>query len=342
VPETPENRSDRPDSSALADVDPFTDVFTAMRVRSALYCRMEATAPWGVDFPGSAHAKFGLVTRGSCWLEVEGEPGPIPLRGGDCYVVAANLRVTVRDALRTRAVDGEALIRKKTGDLLRFGGGGAPTDVISGLFEFDEWSSRPLFDMLPRVLYVRADEAQTSALGATLNLLAIETSGRSIGSPIVISRLAEILFVQMIRAHYTSGGADELGWLAVLGNAQLGAALRAMHHSPAHPWSVEELARIACMSRSAFALRFKAQVGKAPLEYLTRWRMYKAGCLLREGELGIAEIAYAVGYESAGAFNRVFQRVYARTPGEFRRFMREGIEVGSARDHYPLSIMGGR
>jgi AraC-like DNA-binding protein len=302
-------------------------VFTAMRVRNALYCRMEATAPWGVRFAGSPHAKFGLVTRGSCWLEVDGEPSAIPLRGGDCYVVAAHVRITVRDALRSRAMEGEALTRTKVGDLLHFGGGGAPTSVITGLFEFDEWSSKPVVEMLPRVLCVRGDEAQTSALGATLNLLAIETATSTIGSPVVISRLADILFVQTIRAHYASGRAGERGWLAALGSGPLGTALRAMHHSPAHPWSVEALASVAGMSRSAFALRFKAQVGEAPLEYLTRWRMYKAGCLLREGELGLAEIAYAVGYESSGAFNRVFQRVYARTPGEFRRVMREGSRV---------------
>jgi len=287
-----------------------------------MYCRMEATAPWGVTFPGSAHAKFGLVTRGSCWLKVAGESRAIALRGGDCYIVAANVGFAVRDALRTRTIDGEALTRRKVGALLRFGGGGVQTDIISGLFEFDDWSSKPLFDMLPRVLCVRADEAQTSALGATLDLLSIETATRAIGSPIVISRLAEILFVQTIRAHYASGEAGELGWLAALGNAQVGAALRAMHHSPAHPWSVEALAEVAGMSRSAFAPRFKAQVGETPLEYLTRWRMYKAGCLLREGELGIAEIAGAVGYESPGAFNRTFQRVHAQTPGEFRRSMR--------------------
>jgi len=92
-----------------------------------------------------------------------------------------------------------------------------------------------------------------------------------------------------------------------------------MHQSPAHPWSVEALARAAGMSRSAFAQRFKSKVGEAPLEYLTGWRMYKAGSLLRQGELGIAEIASAVGYESAGAFNRVFHRRHAQTPGEFRR-----------------------
>ncbi|WP_224371266.1 AraC family transcriptional regulator [Hyalangium versicolor] len=304
-------------------MDPFSDVFTEMRVRNALYCRMEATAPWGVKFAGSPHAKFGLVTRGSCWLEVAGEPNPIPLRGGDCYVVAANIGIAVRDSLRTRAVDGEELIQTKVGNLLRCGGGGAPTTVVTGLFEFDEWSSKPVFEMLPRVLFVRGDEAQASALGATLNLLAIETATSTLGSPIVISRLAEILFVQTIRTHYASGRAGEQGWLAALGNSPLGTALRAMHHAPAHPWSVEELARVAGMSRSVFALRFKEQIGEAPLEYLTRWRMYKAGCLLREGEHGIAEIASAVGYESSGAFNRAFHRIYSQTPGEFRRLLRK-------------------
>ena len=322
MPETPNERSDRPDSSVPADADPFTDVFTAMRVRSAVYCRMEASAPWGVDFAASPHAKFGLVTRGSCWLKVAGEPNAIPLRGGDCYVVAAQVRFSMRDAPRTPAVDSEAVLRKKPGDVLRIGGGGVPAHVISGLFEFDEWSSKPLFDFLPRVLCVRADEAQTSALGATLDLLAIESARPAIGAPIVVSRLAEILFVQTIRAHYASGGAGELGWLAALGSPQLGAALRAMHHLPSRPWSVESLAEVAGMSRSAFALRFKERVGETPLEYLTRWRMYRAGCLLREGDMGIAEVARAVGYDSAGAFNRAFQRTYDRTPGDFRRALR--------------------
>jgi len=205
VPKTPQERSVRPGDSPNTDADPFTDVFNAMRVRSAMYCRMEATAPWGLEFAGSAHAKFGLVTRGSCWLKVAGDPNAIPLRGGDCYVVAPHVGIAVRDAVRTRTMDGAALTRRKVGDLLRFGGGGVPTHVVTGLFEFDEWSSKPLFDLLPRVLWVRADDAQTSGLGATLQLLAVETAGRAIGSPVVISRLAEILFVQTIRAHYASG-----------------------------------------------------------------------------------------------------------------------------------------
>ncbi|HEX3761888.1 MAG TPA: AraC family transcriptional regulator [Kofleriaceae bacterium] len=294
-------------------------MFTALQIRSALYCRMEANAPWGAAFAGSPHAKFGLVARGSCWLEVAGEPRAIPLRGGDCYIAAPGIAITVRDALRTRAVDGELLLRSKVGELLTLGGDGPATHVVTGLFEFDEWSRTPLSAMLPRVLVISADEAQASSLAATLQLLASETASRGIGSAVVVRRLAEIMFVQMVRAYHASGRAREVGWVAALGDPQLGSALRALHQAPAEPWSVARLARAAGMSRSAFAARFKAQLGETPLDYLTRWRMYKAGTLLREGVLGIAEIASAVGYDSPGAFHRAFRRVHDQPPGAFRR-----------------------
>jgi len=292
-----------------------------VRIRSALYCRMEANAPWGASFAGSPHAKFGLVARGSCWLEVAGEPRAIALRGGDCYIVAPAIAITMRDALGTRAVDGERLLRSKVGELLTLGGDGPPTHIVTGLFEFDEWSRTPLAGMLPRVLVISAEQAQASSLAATLQLLASETAAGAIGSQVVVRRLAEIMFVQMIRAHHAAGRAREVGWVAALGDPQLGAALRAVHQAPADRWSVARLARAAGMSRSAFAARFKAQLGETPLDYLTRWRMYKASTLLREGVLGIAAIASAVGYDSSGAFHRAFRRVHDQTPGGFRRAM---------------------
>lgn len=300
-----------------------------MRVTSGFHCRMEATTPWGVEFPATRHAKFGLVTRGSCWLRVPGERRPIPLRGGDAYVVAPGNRLAVSDAPRTRVIDGEALARGKVGGLLRVGGGGAPATIVSGVFELDEWSSRPLFAMLPRVVCARADEAGLGALRATFDLLAMETAGADVGSMIVVSRLSEILFVQIVRAHLRSAEATERGWLAGLGDPAVGAALRAMHEAPARPWTVATLARMAGMSRSAFALRFKGRVGDTPLEYLARWRMYLAGGLLRDGALGLAEIAHTVGYQSAGAFRRAFERIHDRTPAEHRRLARAADTSGS-------------
>ncbi|PCC71936.1 AraC-type DNA-binding protein [Nannocystis exedens] len=314
---SPRNRSVRPEFGVASD--PLTDVLAAMHVRSALYFRLEATAPWGVRFAPVSQAKFAMVARGSCWLTVKGEPGPIALRAGDCFVVSDGSEFLLRDNLRSSTVLCRELAESMEAGIVRHGGGGAPTVVICGWFTFDAWSSAPLIDLLPRLLYVQTDDAQAAALQATLDLLATETSASAIGSPIVVSRLADILLVQTIRAYHASGASAAVGWLSAIKNPQIGAALRAMHRDVAHPWSVEALAGVAGMSRSAFSLRFKELVGTPPLEYLTRWRMYKVGCELRSGTASVADVAALVGYESVGALNRAFQRIHGVTPAAFRR-----------------------
>ncbi|MFT3770978.1 MAG: AraC family transcriptional regulator [Minicystis sp.] len=314
---SPKFRSDRPAKEDPAD--PLTDVLAAMQVQSALYFRLEATAPWGVRFAPMPHAKFALVARGGCHLILAGDPRPIALRAGDCFLVADGSEFVLRDGARAAAVSCAELAGTMVDGVVRHGGGGAPTVVICGWFAFDAWSGAPLVDLLPRVICVPTDEAQSAALRATLDLLANETSAPSLGSPIVVSRLADILLVQVIRAYHASGASGAVGWLSAIGDPQIGAALRAMHRDVAHPWSVEALAAVAGMSRSAFALRFKQLVGQTPLEYLTRWRMYKVGCELRAGNASLAEIADGVGYESIGALNRAFRRAHGVTPAAFRK-----------------------
>ena len=108
-------------------------------------------------------------------------------------------------------------------------------------------------------------------------------------------------------------------WLRAVADPQVGRVLRAMHEQLDHSWTVEELASRGGMSRAAFALRFKQLVGEAPLEYLTRWRMYKASRLLRDRDRKILQVANSVGYDSDGAFNRAFKRVLGVSPGAYRR-----------------------
>jgi AraC-like DNA-binding protein len=125
--------------------------------------------------------------------------------------------------------------------------------------------------------------------------------------------------VHAIRSYSQQPGGPSQGWLAAMADRQLARALLAMHDEPARSWTVESLARTAGMSRSSFAARFKLVVGQAPLDYLTQWRMYCAARLLQQGQLALAEVARQVGYESPAAFNRVFRRETATTPGAFRK-----------------------
>jgi AraC-like DNA-binding protein len=140
------------------------------------------------------------------------------------------------------------------------------------------------------------------------------------GSGIVANRLAEVLFIQTIRAH-TASAADcsNPGWLRSIFDPQIGAALKSIHENVDHPWTVESLAEAAGMSRSAFAAHFKDLLGQAPLEYVTEWRMQKAVRLLQQPDKKLLEIAKRVGYESDAAFSKAFKRVLGVTPGEHRR-----------------------
>jgi len=133
------------------------------------------------------------------------------------------------------------------------------------------------------------------------------------------------IFVQAIRAHAASCAVEASGWIGALIDPRLSRAFRAVHARVEHPWTVEELAREAGMSRSAFAARFGDSVGLSPLDYVTRWRMFRAGGMLRRGDRSIAEVAVRVGYENESAFAKAFKRVTGVTPGVYRK---EGGEIG--------------
>lgn len=305
-------------------MDPLDEVFSAMRVESALYARLEATAPWGLSTRrGDNQARFGLMLRGGGWLTLDegaSHREPIALVAGDCFVIPHGLPYTLRDDPKSSTVNCVDVVRANIGGVVPLGGGGAGTTVISGWFTFDPYGARPLLDLLPPLLHIRMDQDRTHLLQATLQLLAMETAQRGLGSGLIVSRLADIIFAQAVRAYIDSLDAEaDTGWLAALSDRRIGAALHLLHKDVASSWTVETLAAAAGMSRSAFALRFKEKVGQSPLDYLTRWRMFRAGHLLRHTDKPLAEVANSVGYESEAAFNKAFKRSTGAAPGAYRR-----------------------
>jgi len=300
-------------------MDPLDDAFSVMRVRESLYARVSARAPWAIRFREGKAARFGLVVAGSCWLTTEQPAQSVPLATGDCYVILDGSTYTLGDDPRSPALNCFDVVPKLVDGAVSLGGGGAAATVVTGWFVYDELGARPLTALLPRVLHTRVDGYRTDILKATLELLAKETERPGVGSGVVVSGLADILFVQAIRSHLNNTSENDVGWLAALSDTRIGLAMRALHGKPAEAWTVEKLASLASMSRSAFAARFKARLGEAPLEYLTRWRMFRAGVLLRSTERSLAEIANEVGYESDAALSKAFHRVVGMAPGAFRK-----------------------
>ncbi len=301
-------------------MDPLTDIFTVLHVKSVTYKQLEATAPWGLNIGSYLDAKFGIVIRGTCWITPAlDHEKPTLLTEGDGYIVAHGTPYMLHDSPKTPARDFLEVINEQQGSSIVYGGGGTSTSLIGGRFLFDGPGRQSLTNFLPSFLHIRTNQTQATALQATLQLLASEMTSGGLGSQLVINRLADVFFVQAIRAYIASKECCVQGWLAALADPSIGAILTTMHQQLEYPWTVELLAKTIGLSRSAFALRFKQLVGEAPMEYITRWRMYKASNLLREPEKNLQFVANMVGYDSDSAFNKAFKRIIGMTPGEYRR-----------------------
>jgi AraC-like DNA-binding protein len=230
----------------------------------------------------------------------------------------------LRDSPRTRPRwSFREIGAKAKSNVARYGGGGAPTTIVCGSFSFDRASLKPITQLMPSFILIKAEQARTLALHITMQALASEMAEQAPGSEVVATRLAEVLFIQVLRAHIASGPERNKGWLRAVFDPQMGTALSAIHDRVNTPWTVGSLAEAAGMSRSAFAVRFKELLGQTPLEYVTEWRMQKAMQLLQQRDKKHLDVARLVGYESDAAFSKAFKRVVGASPGEY---LKRGLE----------------
>lgn len=305
-------------------MDVLSDILRALRLKGSLYFTTEFTRPWGLRVPALANvARFHLVTRGESWTRVAGMPDPVFLQTGDLILVPHGVEHSLLDDPTTQCRSVDEVLSDSgfdgTGALV-WGGDdeGAPTKLICGHFAYADGADHPLLRQLPPALVIRWDEALgDSPVEKVFRYIVREVQDGSPGFEAVVQRLSEVLFVQAIRAW--ARGQESPGFLQALDDPQLVVALSAIHADPARKWTLRELGGRAAMGRSAFAERFKATVGTSPLQYLVGWRMHRARQLLRATDHTLESIAGEVGYESSGAFSRVFKRASGMTPGAYRR-----------------------
>ena len=301
--------------------DVLADVLDTMRLSTVMYGRFELSAPWGIQFCERPVARMLLLARGSARLEVEGLDGAVTLSAGDLAVLPHGGAHTIRDAdgspLQVLG-QGECKAARGVGPI-RFGGDGERTTMVSGAFRFGAAPRALLFERLPSLVHIASDDpALAPSLASTAQLLIAESASSSPGASVVMSRLADILLVQALRAHIATRQCREHG-LYALSDPHIRKALSLIHERLAAPWTVESLASAVALSRSGFAARFTELVGTPPLEYLARWRMTKAAQLLRESDVPLSELATTIGYQSEASFNRAFKRWDGRAPGTYRR-----------------------
>ncbi len=304
-------------------IDPLGEALHFLRMRGVFYTRSEFSAPWGLDLPAMPEClMFHVVTSGYCWLHVGDRP-PRRLERGDFALVPHGEGHQLLSGPEADAAPLFDLTREQISEryeILCHGAGGEATHMICGAVRLGHPAAHHLVSFLPKQIIIEAWRSpQMDWMQSTLRLMAAEAETPRPGGETVITRLADILVIQAIRAWIAQDPVAQTGWLGALQDPQIGQALLRIHRAPAEPWTVAKLAATVAMSRSAFSARFTTFVGEPPMQYVRRWRMYAALTWLREEKTPMVDLADRLGYQSEAAFSRAFKRVIGISPGAARR-----------------------
>ena len=314
-------------------MDALSDVLRAVRLTGAVFFDVQASEPWVAEtpqgtsiveamFPGAEHLiSYHVIMQGGCWASVTGEP-PMRLSAGDVIVFphgdshglssSPGQRGAPNLELYRSSIETQRPFSLSVGEPLP-----DPTRFVCGFLGCDARPFNPLLKALPRVIRISGNAGE--ALGAYVEFAVAESKKQRIGSQCVLSRLSELMFVDVVRRYLETLPADRADWLAGLRDPFVGRALSIMHRSPSRDWTLHTLSREVALSRSALVERFTRFVGQPPMQYLANWRMQLAAMDLLSGTDSVVAIANRVGYESEAAFSRAFKKSVGVPPSQWRK-----------------------
>jgi AraC-like DNA-binding protein len=313
-------------------MDALSETLRRVHLSGAIFVSARLTSVWSLETPrtdtlapllepgAERVVLFHMVTKGECWVEID-DLRPVRLTAGDVVILPQGTahRMTSQLGIPSVTLPLEEILASRP-QHLAYGGGGAVTQLVCGYLACEAKLAQMLLSGLPPV--VRVNVRGTNAgdwWAASAKFALAEARSPRPGGAGMLSKLAEVLFVEALRQYMRSPGAESTGWLAGARDRIVGAALGALHGSPGHGWTVEELAQTAGASRSVLAERFQRLMGVSPMQYLTQWRMVRAAELLRHSSLQLTHVAQEVGYRTDTAFSRAFRREFGQPPATWRR-----------------------
>jgi AraC-like DNA-binding protein len=310
-------------------MDPLSDLLRVVRLDGAFFYAVEAAEPWSVEtvaarelspriMPAAEHLiSYHILTRGRCYGGVIGEeqvelaPGDvIVFPHGDAHVMSSGRGLRVGPDVHTSAPD------RYPHTVLLGDHGPRITSFVCGFLGCDRRPFNPLLAALPHRMHVRG--MSSTGLDDFTRRLTEESSRGRAGADGVLTRLAELMFIEVLRRYLDDLPPGQTGWLAGLRDEVVGQALTLLHARPAHPWTLADLAREAASSRSNLAKRFMLLVGQPPMQYLAQWRMQVAANRLAQSGTKVAAVGAEVGYDSEAAFSRAFKKATGAAPGAWR------------------------
>jgi AraC-like DNA-binding protein len=299
-------------------MDPLSDILSLLRPNSYGFRGLDAGGDWALVFGPDDGVKCYAIQSGTCWLAMEGAAEPVLLAAGDFVLMPGGKGYRIYSAADAPPIDAFRFFPAVPAGETAVLNGGCGVSGMGGYFGFEGMHAELLLGMLPPLVHIRA-EASKAALRWSIERLMRELREPRPGSALIAEHLAQALLIEALRLHLAEHSHDSTGWLFALADRRMRAVIAAMHAEPGRKWTLEALARVAGMSRSSFAVRFKDTVGEPAMDYLTRWRMMVASDRLANGGMSIARVAPTVGYESESAFGAAFKRVIGHSPRQFAK-----------------------
>jgi AraC-like DNA-binding protein len=307
-------------------MDAVAGLLDGPRAREAFLLRSSMDPPWSLRIADEAPLTVVAMVRGHAWvLPDRGERACLQqsdvavIRGPEPYTVADDPatppQAIIAPGQRCTTLDGEELAEQWSLGVRTWGNSpeGA-TVMLTGTYQLRSEVSQRLLRALPALLVLRADEWDCPVVP----LLTAEIGKDEPGQEAVLDRLLDVLLIAVLRAWFARPDAEAPDWYRAHADPVVGHALRLMHHNPAHPWTLAELARESGVSRAALARRFHDLVGEPPMTFLTEWRIALAADLLREPGATIGSVAAQVGYGSPFALSTAFKRLRGISPQQHR------------------------
>lgn len=325
-------------SAAASGVDVLSDVLESVRLTGSMLFLVEATTPWAtwapsaevirpLVLPSSQHLiSYHIITRGYCWAGLRGAPlerfeagDVLVIPHGDAYSLADPADAKYTYGIEEAVSFFRRMAANELPSVVNEGGEGTTqAQFICGFLGCHLRPFNPVLAALPPMIHLHAAQS-IDRMRHLIDFALCELRQNSSGGQGVMLRLAELMFIEVVRCHLETMGDAQTGWLAGLRDPLVARTLSLLHASPARRWTLDTLAEQCGASRSVLADRFAHFVGQPPMHYLMQWRMQLATRMLIEPGVKIVSIANAVGYESEAAFSRAFKKNVGVAPASWRK-----------------------
>ena len=308
-------------------MDLLSDILSNLKLEGTLYFRTSFTSPWSIRVPAyQMVSRFHFAHRGRCLVRIYPSNEVVLLEQGDLIIITHGASHTL---FCDPSTEHQSVLLDDVIEQSGFNGHGAlvygelgshhETQLICGHFAFDPEAQHPLIDALPEFIHIKNYGASAGPwMENTLKVIGSEAGNDTMGSDLIALKMSEIIYAQAMRSYLSSEKAKATA-LAGYADKNLAEAIKVIHQAPEHPWSLTELSKIAGLSKSSFANRFKEKLCMTPHHYMTQWRMQIARRNLKESNATIIDIAEKIGYQSEAAFGRVFKKHFGVAPMAYRK-----------------------